>query len=100
MSLPTDHSKIANTMIFNFHSDSGHGWLAVKNSLVRELGLAKQITQCSYMQGNSSYLEEDVDMIRFLNAFRIKFGVEAQIKFLKSRNNSAIRYFKRFEMEE
>ena len=98
-SLPTDHSKIAATMVFNFHSDAGHGWLAVNNALVRELDLATKISQFSYMQGKSSYLEEDCDMGHFINAFTLKFGFAPKIKELDSRDRSVIRSFKRFAME-
>jgi hypothetical protein len=97
--LPTDHSKIAHTLKFNFHSDAGHGWLAVKNCLVRELGLATEISQFSYMQGQSSYLEEDCDMAKFINAFTLKFGFAPTIVELDSKDNSPIRSFKRFAME-
>ena len=97
--LPTDHSKIAHTLVFNFHSDAGHGWLAVKNCLVRELGLAKEISQFSYMQGQSSYLEEDGDMAKFINAFTAKFGFAPKINELPSKDRSMVRNFKRFSME-
>lgn len=97
--LPTDHSKVAHTLKFNFHSDAGHGWLAVKKSLVRELGLASGISQCSYMQGQTAYLEEDCDMLAFLIAFEKKFGIKANINYLDSKDRSPIRSFKRFSME-
>jgi hypothetical protein len=97
--LPTDHSLIAKDMVFNFHSDAGHGWLAVKTALVRELGLAKEISQFSYMQGQSCYLEEDCDMGKFIMAFRAKFLIDPKIKELESRDNSPIRSMKRFRME-
>ena len=100
MSLPTDHSKIAHKLTFNFHSDSGHGWLAVKNSLIRELGLASEISPYSYMQGQSSYLEEDCDLSKFLTAFKEKFGFEPKIKHLPQKEYSPIRSFKSFKMEE
>jgi hypothetical protein len=96
---PTDHSAIANKLVFNFHSDAGHGWLAVKLCLVRELGLIGQISQYSYMQGKTAYLEEDCDATRFVNAFAAKFGFAPKIKDLESKDRSAIRSFKRFAME-
>lgn len=98
-SLPTDHTNVAKTLKFNFHSDAGHGWLAVKNSLVRELGLANEISQFSYMQGQSSYLEEDCDMAKFINAFTLKFGFAPTIIDLDSKDHSPIRSMKRFKME-
>jgi hypothetical protein len=99
MNLPTNSSKIANKLVFNFHSDAGHGWLAVKNSLIRELGLADKISEYSYTKGATSYLEEDGDAPMFMKAFSEKFGAEAQIKELESRNYSPIRSFNRFKME-
>ena len=96
---PTDHSKVADKMVFNFHSDAGHGWLAVKLSLVRELGLAKFITPYSYMQGKTAYLEEDCDAQMFIRHFTAKFGVEPKIKDLDPKDRSPIRSFKRFSME-
>ena len=100
MSLPTDHSSIAHSMIFNFHSDAGHGWLAVKLSLVRELGLAGKISKYSYMQGNSAYLEEDLDAGLFINAFKDRFGVDPHINHLPQKERSLIRTMNRFRMEE
>jgi len=98
--LPTDHSKIAAKLVFNFHSDASHGWLAVKNELVRELGLATVISEYSYMQGKTSYLEEDRDASLFIKAFTEKFGVAPTIKDLdQKRDRSLIRGFKRFSME-
>jgi len=100
MSLPTDHSKIAAKMVFNHHSDPGHGWVAVKKDLVRELGIIEQITRCSYMQGQSAYLEEDCDAGTFIKAFEARFGVKPQLKTLEPRNSSSpIRSMKTFKME-
>lgn len=97
--LPTDHSNIATKMVFNFHSDAGHGWLAVKNCLVRELGLATVISSYSYMKGATSYLEEDGDVAAFFKAFEAKFGVKPMIKELPPREHSAIRSMPRFKMD-
>lgn len=99
MTFPTDHTKIAASMVFNFHSDSGHGWLAVKLCLIRELGLIPDISQYSYMQGQSAYLEEDGDAPKFIKAFTEKFGFAPKINELESRDNSPIRSFKNFKME-
>jgi len=100
MYFPTDHSKIAHEMTFNFHSDPGHGWLAVKNDLIRELGLSGKISSYSYMKGRTSYLEEDCDAPLFLEAFKAKFGIEPKINDLEPRNGySPIRAMPRFKME-
>lgn len=96
---PTDHSKIAHKLVLNFHSDASHGWLAVKLTLVRELGLANKISQYSYMQGKTAYLEEDGDAVEFIKAFIDRFGFEPKIKDLDPKDYSPIRSFKRFKME-
>ena len=99
MSLPTNSSKIADKLVFNFHSDPGHGWLAVKKSLIRELGLAGTISRFSYMKGQTAYLEVDCDMGRFFDAFKAKFGIEPKINELQSRENTPIRNMDLFWME-
>lgn len=96
---PTDSTKIAAKLVFNYHSDSQHGWLAVKNNLVRELGLADKISQYSYMKGATSYLEEDRDAGLFIQAFKAKFGFPPATKQLDPRNYNIIRSFPRFKME-
>jgi hypothetical protein len=97
--LPTDHTRIANKLTFNYHTDASHGWLAVPNCLVRELGLAGQISEYSYMRGKTSYLEEDRDASLFVNAFLTKFGFEPKVVDLAPRGRSVIRSFNRFKME-
>lgn len=100
MYLPTDSSKIASKLKFNFHSDPGHGWLAVKLHLVRELGLASQISSYSYMQGQTAYLEEDCDAGKFIKAFTERFGFAPTIVDLDQKNSSSpIRSMKQFKME-
>jgi hypothetical protein len=63
-----------NTNSYTFHSDPGHGWLEVPRLDVFELGIAGQITQYSYQDGDKVYLEEDLDMTTFANAYEAKFG--------------------------
>lgn len=33
---------------FHFYADPGHGWLAVRKDELLTLGIAKQISSCSY----------------------------------------------------
>lgn len=49
-----------------FHSDAGHGWLAVKKKELILLGIAEKITSCSYQKGLTAYLEEDCDAGTYL----------------------------------
>lgn len=68
-------SKTA-TKTFKFYSDAGHGWLAVKRSILVELGCLAEITPYSYEKGATVYLEEDCDATTFVKAFKAKFGTE------------------------
>ena len=52
----------------SFLTDPGHGWLSVKRSDLRELGIAYDITPYSYQNGDRVYLEEDCDANKFLVA--------------------------------
>lgn len=51
-----------------YHEDPGHGWLEVPTAQVRALGV--KVTTYSYQSGDglTMYLEEDLDMSRFLHA--------------------------------
>src|SRR5690606_23104266 len=60
------------TTSFRFMSDPGHGWLEVPVSVVRDLGIAEQISPFSYRNGGIAYLEEDCDMQVFVQAMRKK----------------------------
>lgn len=57
-----------------FHSDAGHGWLAVKVGLLQDLGIIDQISTYSYIRGKTAYLEEDIDAGVFTQAYIAKFG--------------------------
>lgn len=57
-----------------FHTDPGHGWLAVKRKECVELGILDKISSWSYQKGQTVYLEEDCDAALFFNAYRTKFG--------------------------
>jgi hypothetical protein len=82
---------------FNFHSDAGHGWLAVKFDLLRELNLLNDISEFSYIKGKTVYLEEDCDAGKFINAFKIRFGLEPIIVDLDQKGRSPIRSMHRFK---
>lgn len=86
----------ANVVKF-FHSDAGHGWLAVKTRELVELGIADKITAYSYTKGKSSYLEEDVDMALYINTQRDR-GVTVEVRQGKRWDKkSPIRAFPAFQ---
>lgn len=56
--------------MYHFYQDNGHGWLKVKKSELRELGIIDKISLYSYQSesGVWAYLEEDCDFLKFINA--------------------------------
>ena len=80
---------------FYVHTDSQHGWLAVKRQYLRSLGLIKKVTPYSYERGETVYLEEDCDASMFLNELKLR-GIEYQFKEGKWVNYSPIRSYERF----
>ena len=60
---------------FTFHSDDGHGWLAVTLSDLNNSGMHyTDFSRYSYTDGDHVYLEEDCDAPKFLNTFTAKHG--------------------------
>ena len=55
-------------MTYQFISDSGHGWLKVRHSELKELGIQDKISSYSYSNGVWAYLEEDCDVDVLINA--------------------------------
>jgi hypothetical protein len=51
-----------------FYSDPGHAWLKVPREKLHALGIAGQISCCSYARNKHVYLEEDLDAGIFLKA--------------------------------
>ena len=49
-----------------FHYDAGHGWLEVDASELERLGIAGQISGYSYKRGSRAYLEEDCDVLLYI----------------------------------
>jgi len=81
---------------YDFYSDPGHGWLAVKYDELVELGIADKISGYSYKRGNDVYLEEDCDMAIFMQAMEAK-GVQIKLAFVNERDNdSFIRSLRRY----
>ena len=81
---------------YTFHSDSGHGWLAVKRKELIEFGLINKISHYSYEKGETVYLEEDCDYSIFLAAYRNRYTCDPIIKYGKFHERSPIRSYKSF----
>ena len=55
-------------MKLNVYNDPGHGWVAIKRSVLIKLGIEHKITSYSYQRGQTVYLEEDCDAYTLISA--------------------------------
>lgn len=78
-----------------FHSDPGHGWLAVKRAELKRLGILSQVSMFSYEHGITVYLEEDCDASLFLKA-KEERGEPVKIRQSNSNSYSRIRNYHSF----
>ena len=79
-----------------FHPDSGHGWLAVKYKDLVELGVLDKISSCSYMKGDTVYLEEDCDATVYVDALKA-LNIDLKVKNGKHYDRSPIRTYDIFD---
>lgn len=82
---------------FKYYQDAEHGWLAVKRTLLEELGILSKITESSYVKGATVYLEEDRDLQTFTAAYTAKFGKEPAFLTIY-RDKSQIRNYPSFDL--
>jgi len=84
------------TLTLNYYQDPGHGWVKAKLSLLQRLGIAEQISRCSYMRKDNVYLEEDCDLGRLYNALD-NAGITLKLKsFVAREKRSKIRSYDNF----
>lgn len=81
-----------------YHTDPGHGWFAVKTSELKKLGIADRITSFSYIRGGTAYLEEDLDMATFFQAYEARFGTRPQYR-QTYRERTPIRNYQHYTVE-
>jgi hypothetical protein len=82
----------------NFHTDPGHGWLEVKYSELKDLGIEDKISSYSYIKDDVVYLEEDCDAAVYLDAMKAK-GKEVEIiELIQLDNYHEIRQYKSYDM--
>ena len=75
------------------YSDPGHGWMKVTRAELVTLGIANQITSCSYQREDCVYLEEDCDVALFFTTFKAKFGHKPKTKLTWGNRQSRIRNY-------
>lgn len=63
-------AKQTKEKVYIFHTDPGHGWLAVKRSELKQLAIEDKISTYSYQKGATVYLEEDCDAGVFIEALK------------------------------
>ena len=83
-------------IILKYYQDAGHGWLAVKSSLLARLGLTTQISCYSYAKGHTVYLEEDRDAGILISALKAS-GIDYVINPVYHGNASPIRGYASYE---
>lgn len=86
-------------MKYFFHSDAGHGWLAVKKEELVRLGIADKVSTYSYERGRTAYLEEDCDASLFIAAKKAA-GEAVEFKEGKSVDRSPIRSYATYRRSE
>ena len=53
-----------------FFEDAGHGWAKVSINELKTLGISNKISQCSYINGEYAYLEEDCDLVIYIDKLK------------------------------
>ena len=78
------------------YSDAGHAWGKVKREVLRNLGIAHQVSPYSYQRNDYAYLEEDCDLFLLQQAMDKN---NVRLKFVERRTDgrSKIRSYERYE---
>ena len=61
-------------MTYAFHSDPGHGWVAVPYLELIRLNIHKKISKFSYRMDDECYLEKDRDMTLWASEYEQHYG--------------------------
>lgn len=77
-----------------YYTDPGHGWVAVKKTLLVKLGIADKISVYSYMKGKTAYLEEDDDASKLVDMLKSS-GIAYEL-VEKYSDRSPIRSYERY----
>lgn len=80
---------------FTFHSDAGHGWLAVPEYWLIDLGINNKISRYSYSNNTTVYLEEDCDALLFDKAYKLRYGTYS-VREINNDGDSPIRNYRRY----
>lgn len=84
--------------IVHIFNDPGHGWAQVPVKIIEQLGIAREISGCSYEDDRFVYLEEDCDLGIFVDAAE-KHGMTLQFIRHDTDYDSPIREFRSYSYE-
>jgi len=82
-----------------FHTDPGHGWLAVPFKDLIAFDITDKISGFSYIKGKTAYLEEDCDAGVFIDAFKQRFGKMFEYR-TSYQERTQIRYFENYTADK
>lgn len=86
------------TRTLHTYTDPSHGWTKAPRKLLKDLGVERHISICSYQRGDFVYLEEDCDAPRLFGALRL-VGIEPKQVFHYADKRSKIRGYESFRPE-
>jgi hypothetical protein len=82
---------------FHKYEDPYHGWLKVRRVELYSLGLREVISKRSYQRDGDVYLEEDVDAVKFTEAYKRKFDRPIRRVVHRVRQLSIFRTYKPYD---
>ena len=87
-------------MVYQKYDDAAHGWLKVAVRELKNLGIADEISNYSYLSpsGKWAYLEEDMDLATFFNAYVAEHSKEPEIKYNCGLERSHIRSYPMYQV--
>ena len=80
------------------YTDPAHGWVAVKRKLLTEYGIAEHISPYSYQKGDTVYLEEDSDALKFTTKLAAQ-GIVIEWVRKNTDKRSVIRSYDRYQVK-
>ena len=80
----------------DYVQDPGHGWIAADLTRLQSLGIADAVSQYSYRDGDTCWLEEDCDGPRYLRALSAA-GIQYRLVSTHTPGDAWIRRLPRFE---
>ncbi|MDB5232033.1 MAG: hypothetical protein JWN76_2838 [Chitinophagaceae bacterium] len=95
---PQGFGKRSRLETFTLHYDKVHGWLEVPYEMLTDLEVETKISKRSFRDGDTAYLEEDVDAPLFMDAYLKSKGIitEDACNYVQSRSKIKYRGPKNF----